>query len=122
MIWRPMMNNPSNASTRPVSLFLSNHLTHWHRLTKDQQLELMDFLRTQAIEAGWGDRIELLTLSGTNESGEHRRRQIDEWMDDLPDSINYRIHDRCRHLYMSRLHAIQRVAPLAAAATRGSEA
>ena len=102
------MTNPA----KPVSICLSNHIGHWHRLTKDQQIELMGYTCRRADEAGWGTRVELLRLVGDDDIAEFRRRQIDEWMDDLPESIKHQVKERCRHLYMSRLHALQRTAPL----------
>jgi hypothetical protein len=99
-------------SGKHVDLHLSNHLTHWHRLTKAQQVELLEFVVTKAHVASCGQRIEQLRLEGSYEDGAFRRRQIDEWLDALPERVLTVVDVRCRHLYMSRLHALQRSCPL----------
>lgn len=107
------MSATSKPKLQGVSLYLSRHLRHWHRLTASQQADLMLFAGDQAIAKGLRGQIAQFTLDGDVQSGDFRVRQIDYWLDELP-SLRLVVDNRCRHLYMSRLHAIQRSAPVTA--------
>lgn len=107
------MSATSKPKLQGVSLYLSRHLRHWHRLTDTQQAELIVFASHQATLKGLHGQITQLTLDGDVDSGDFRVRQIDYWLDELP-SLRLVVDNRCRHLYMSRLHAIQRSAPVTA--------